>query len=252
MTRRRRQDQGLELAGAPHEASRPSNDVTAIAVSVIAGGANMVVPGLGIAVQTGWFGLGRGRRRARRLRATNERSVLKAAAEVAGLSQGELLKRLEHDEALHDLLLQTLRDAGDTNQQRKLVAHALNLGQVPTDSAETIQWSLDFRRALAAMDRPHFDLLRRFNKSWDELGLQPGPNWLQHSPPVPLAPKHVEHVADGLPNLPALLATLESQGLIASQTVSGYGTATSALRLTNFGMEFLERIGAIDEALRQH
>jgi hypothetical protein len=180
-------------------------------------------------------------------------SVLAVAAKTAKIDVDELRGRLEAAPEREELLLRTLTAAGNAAAREKLIAYALALANgAMTGDPNEVMWETTFVRTLDDLDATHLDLLRRFTWTSNELGLGNGGAEFDNVPST-LNTHQVEMVSKDLPNLPALLAVLQRHGLLSSETAGGGsfggGGGASHWKLTTFGQDFLDRLGAIGKVL---
>jgi hypothetical protein len=179
-------------------------------------------------------------------------AVLAAAARAANIDVHELRARLETEPEREELLLRTLRAAGNTVLNEKLIAYALALaaGGV-ADDVHDVAWETTFVRALDDLDPASLGLLQRFTWTANRLGLGDGKPGSEIVPST-LNVHQVEMVSADLPNLPALLAVLQRHGLLSSESAGGGltgGGGTTHWKLTSFGHDFLARLDAIGKML---
>ena len=178
-------------------------------------------------------------------------SVLRGAAEALGTDVSDLQERLHSDPSREQLLLRTLGAAENAPLREKLCAYALALARGSIGDGPQVAWETTFVRALDDLDPSHLALLDRFTWSSNRLGLGDGSSDFDRVPEA-LNPTQLERIANDLENLPALLATLQRHGLVASQSTGGGnlgGSGTVLWSLTSFGRAFLGRLAEISIVL---
>jgi hypothetical protein len=176
-----------------------------------------------------------------RWRAHHAAETLEDAAEAAGAPVEQLVQEAVSDERREELLARTLTIAQDTalRDKRRALGRALAAG-IKGDDAK-IDEELLFIRAVADIDTPHIRLLSLMAGDYIPPGKVSGSifhgGWL------------LPTIAAGDPGLgevvPALLATLESHGLVrALQSSTPWAAAQAAHNVTNAGRMLLERLAA--------
>ena len=178
------------------------------------------------------------------------------AAEFAGVDPTELVQRCEANPSTEQLLLRTLRATSETALREKVLVFALALahGSQPEAEPDEVERETAFVRALEDLDEAHLLLLRRFTKTANELGLGDGSADFDKVPDV-VGPGQIEVGWSNVNNLPALLATLQGNGLIEGHVGSGGmsfyngGVNTLKWRVTAFGRDVLARLAEIREIL---
>jgi hypothetical protein len=173
-------------------------------------------------------------------------------ARFAGIDPEQLDDRCTDDPRRVELLLRVLRATSNTSLRGKVIAYALSLaeGTEPMTDERGLAWEAAFVRALDDLDEDHLLLLDRFTHSGNDLGLGDGSEAFE-SPPEALNDAQLETAAEGIVNLPSVIAVLQRNGLVRPDTGVGasYGgsTAFTNWRLTQFGREVLERLAVIRE-----
>ena len=201
---------------------------------------------------------------ARALRAFIERStarqwdradrLIKMAAKLAGVEVDVLFARLQGTPDREELLLRTLRAAGEASAEHKLVALAKSLASWSAGTAEQVQWESVFVRVIADLDGVHIDLLDKFRWSAKRLGLGEGDPAFD-TPPTSLNGVELEMVVPHLKEIvDSVLATLVRHGLLAysTQTAVTYGGGTAlpaTWALTSFGADLLDRLELVGDVL---
>ena len=178
------------------------------------------------------------------------------AAEFAGVDPTELVQRCEANPDTEQLLLRTLRATSETALREKVLVFALALahGSRPEAEPDEVERETAFVRTLEDLDEAHLGLLRRFTKTANELGLGDGSTDFDRIPDV-VGPGQLEVGWSNVNNLPALLATLQRNGLIDGHAGSGGmsfyngGVNTLKWRLTAFGRDVLARLAEIGAIL---
>jgi hypothetical protein len=187
-----------------------------------------------------------------RRRERRQASVLAIAAAVDEVAVGTLVHELERTVGGEDLLVRTLEAAGSTSQREKLIAYAVALRSGIAGDADAIARETTFVRALDDMDLHHVELLRRFTKTWTDLSLEPEKGF-GFDIPARFRVSHLDKVASGMQNPPALLAVLQRHGLVASYTkqLESYADTndTPVVGISQFGLDFLRRLDEIGERL---
>jgi hypothetical protein len=160
------------------------------------------------------------------------------AAHLADVSTNDLERLLLSSPDARDLLLRVLNTAGATD---KLVCLSLSLADSAYDpTTQHVAWENAFVRSIDDLDRLHFELLRRFTRTANDLGLGDGSTEFD-KPIEALNRVQVDMVTTDMPIVSSLLAVLERQGLV--------GFDGLYYRITDFGTDVLTRLVEVGDLL---
>jgi len=173
-----------------------------------------------------------------RKRARQE-GLFELTARILEVGVEELSDLCESDPELEELLIRVLEAAADTATREKLVTYALALANGVRGENPDGHWESTFVDVIHNLGPNHLELLDRFTRTSNELGLGDGSQEFD-SPLGQLNDVQIELVAKDLPALRSILAVLQRDGLLDHRFVSGGGfigvSTTSGLwELTDFG-----------------
>lgn len=175
--------------------------------------------------------------------------LLKDAAKVAGIDGAELKRRCRANPEAEDLLLASLKLAGDTNNRAKLLCYAIALAQGidPRATDEETQRLRSFVRTLGELDVVHIALLDRF--TWLEERLfdtdHPNPDRQGLWPERIFSWRQIQVAMRDFENLGLLVGDLVRVQLIRVESrgggaVLGGGGVTTFWMVTESGQVFLK------------
>ncbi len=177
-------------------------------------------------------------------------SVLRFAAQQAGIEPEELERRCEEDSRLDELLQVVMAASADTAMRKKLVAYALALADGVKSSGEPSYWQSALVNAMRDLDHQHLALLERFTWTRARLGL----DFANDEVAPYLDAGQVEQIGADIAPLSSVLAVLLGHGLLEQEFVGGgmafRGTSRGLWRLTPFGAQVLELLRDLGERLR--
>lgn len=189
------------------------------------------------------------RDRRRKEAAAREEAVLARAAHLAGVSENELIERLQKQPFGDERFLQTMRAAQAVGSDQRLIALAKSLASgAGAESVLDIQWEIAFVRTIEDVEIVDLVVLSCFAKTANELGLGSGDSEFDE-PVSTLNLTQLQMIHDELGDvLDGILARLERSGLIARLTsgggtfFGGGGQRIDTYELTSFGRAALERL----------
>ncbi|MGE5136761.1 MAG: hypothetical protein ACM32E_28175 [Gemmatimonadota bacterium] len=176
----------------------------------------------------------------------NAAEALGDAAEASGESPEDLLLKAVADDRRHELLARALGVAQDTalREKRRALGRALAAGIAGDDAR--VDDELLFIRAVADIDEPHIRLLALMASETPLPGKLSGSVFHGGWSPGAITARD-PGFGD---SLPALMWTLESHGLIGTETSSTpWQSSRVAFTVTQAGRQLLDRLTQNDQAL---
>jgi hypothetical protein len=144
-------------------------------------------------------------------------SVLRFAAQQAGIEPEGLERRCEEDSRLDELLQVVMAASADTAMRKKLVAYALALADGVKSSGEPSYWQSALVNAMRDLDHQHLALLERLTWTRARLGL----DFANDEVAPYLDAGQVEQIGAHIAPLSSVLAVLLGHGLLEQEFVGG-------------------------------
>lgn len=183
--------------------------------------------------------------------------VLDRAAQLAGIGVDELADRLAEVPGGEDLLIKTIGAAMRVAAEQKLVALSVSLGRAATERTEvSVTFKSQFVAAVGDLDHAHWEVLTRFERTANDLGLGDGSAAFD-APSGVLNRVQLDKALPGLIDLvSALLPGLERYGLLEAtvpySTAWGGGSAgPRTWNITPFGHGALARLREVQDLLAE-